>query len=300
MPNKILLINSPRSSPRRTPRRSPRRTPRRSPRRTPRRSPRRTPKKLSKKQSKKNMTDMKLTEQKGGKPIRVPIIPLNLSLSNLQSKIDRLFKFMPISDKIKKNIRFKINKYEMLINNLVIEFNKYNKDKSTVGVRATDCYREDSQICLDKSCDVSRCTNRYSVYLHELTGIKRCFDHWKITGYLTLMKTINDYSHYYYQRRVASTIMGPQEGKAFDDHSWDETIALTMNSILTTVSQKIITKFQRPNISKIGRKILRDKARRARQAKMFQERASSRKTISRKTRSKKTSNKKKSRNKYKK
>lgn len=285
MPNRISPIKSLRKSPKRSPKRSSKRSLKRSLKRLPKRLPKRSPRRMSKNLNTEKISIMDLRHHKGGNPIRVPFIPLNLSISNLQAKINRLFRMLPISSETRKNISDKIDKYEELIKNLIKEYDKYKEDKYTVGVKATGCYKIDSQLCIDNSCDVSKCNNRYSFYLNELTGIKRCFDHWKITGYITLMKIISDYSHYYYQRKVASTIMGPQERKDFDDHSWDETIAIQINNILVTIAQKIVTKLKKPNISKIGRKIHRERARKARQAKIYRERIHS-KTISKKRRSK--------------
>jgi hypothetical protein len=76
-------------------------------------------------------------------------------------------------------------------------------------------------------------------------------------------------------------ILGSQEKHNWDSHSWDETIASTINSILSTVSQKIITKYNNSKISNAGRKILKERAKKARasqtKAKKSQQRKKSQK-----------------------
>ena len=166
-----------------------------------------SPKNLSKrspKRSKKNSVGRNLKQQNGGKPILLSNIVNNLSLGALQRKITRLFNLLPIPNETKDKIKSEIERYELLVNDTIEEYNQFMDDKvSKKGVKALDCFNERSDNCLNESCDVPNCTNRYSVNLFELTGIKRCFDHWKIGCHITLMRTLNDYAHYYYQRRVA-------------------------------------------------------------------------------------------------
>ena len=237
--------------------------------RSPKRLNKIKPKRLSKKISKKKGIARNL-KQNGGKPNIFPNIGynLNLSLGTLQRKTARLFNLLPIPNETKDKIKSEIERYELLVKDTIEEYNEFMADKlSKKGVKALNCLNERSDKCLNESCDVPKCTNRYSVNLFKLTGIKRCFDHWKISCYITLMRTLNDYAHYYYQRRVASTILGSQEKHNWDSHSWDETIASTMNSILLTVSQKIITKYNNSKISNAGRKILRERAKKEAEAK---------------------------------
>lgn len=236
--------------------------------RSPKRLNKRTSKKLSNKKSKKTSLVRNLRQQNGGKPILASNIVNNLSFAALQQKTARLFNLLPIPEQTKNKIKLEIKRYELLVNGTIVEYNQFMADKiSKRGVKASNCFNERSVNCLNESCDVPNCTNRYSENLFELTGIKRCFDHWKISCYITLMRTLNDYAHYYYQRRVASTILGSQEKHNWDSHSWDETIASTMNSILSTVSQKIITKYNNSKISNAGRKILRERAKKEAEAK---------------------------------
>lgn len=243
--------------------------------RSPKRSNKRSPKRSNKRTSKKTNIGRNLKQQNGGKPILLSNIVNNLSLSALQRKTTRLFNLLPIPDKTKDKIKTELERYELLVKGTIDEYNQFMADKvSKSGVKALNCSNARSDKCLNESCDVSKCTNRYSENLFELTGIKRCFDHWKITCYISLMKTLNDYAYYYYQRRVASIVLGTQEKQDWDSHSWDETIASTMNSILSSVSQKIVTKYNDSKISNAGRKIIKE---RAKKAKMSQKRQGSRK-----------------------
>lgn len=240
--------------------------------RSPKRLNKRTSKKLSNKKSKKTSLVRNLRQQNGGKPILPSNIVNNLSLTALQRKTARLFNLLPISEQTKNKIKLEIERYELLVNGTIVEYNQFMADKmSKRGVKALNCFNERNTSCLDESCDVLNCTNRYSENLFELTdkltgrtnrGIKRCFDHWKIGCYTSLMATLNDYAYYYYQRRVASLILGSQEKQDWDSHSWDETIASTIANILSTVSQKIITKYNNSKISNAGKKIHKERAKR--------------------------------------
>lgn len=266
--------------------------------RSPKKLNKRTSKKLSKKKSKKTNLVGNLRQQNGGKPIFLSNIVNNLSLAALQRKTTRLFNLLPIPHETKNIVKAEIRKYERLVKDTIEEYNQFMADKvSKKGVKALKCFNERSSECLNKSCDISGCTNRYSENLFELTGgesnggIKRCFDHWKIGCYITLMKTFNDYAHYYYQRRVASMILGSQEKHNWDSHSWDETIASTMVSILSTVSQKIITKYNNSKISNAGKKIHKERAKRKAEAKRV---ANARRALVSQKKTKKSQRKKKS------
>ena len=227
---------------------TPRKMPRKSPRKMPRKSSRKMPRKSSRKSSRKSYSQ----NHKGGNPNLLPQIIKNMSFASLQKKATYLFDKLPISEKTKVTIKGTIDKYESLVTNAFKEHNEFQADKvSKKGIQAKNCSDKRSEMCLTESCDVSKCSNRYSVYLYELTGIKRCFDHWKITGYISLMKTINDYNYYYYDRRVAGELMGGEEKDNWDSHAYDSTIT----SILDTVSHKIMAKLNTPSISKTGKKI---------------------------------------------
>ncbi len=261
-----------------------------SPKRTPKRSPR-----------KRKIANKTVYEQLGGKPIvfpkiisdiftkslSIPFINRELRFANLTTRINYLFGKIPINSKTKELIKSEINKYHKLVENLYKEYNEYQNDKTKKkGVKALYCFNERSYDCLNESCDVPNCTNRYSKNLFELTGgelnggIKRCFDHWQITTAMALANWLHENAKWYYQRRISSIIMGSQEIQFWNDHAYDEIKSSTIIWLLQTSAEQIIHKLMKPKISNAGKKILRDRAKKAAKAKKAAEAKMSKKRIS--------------------